>query len=167
MGVFTFLLRLICNRFNKIAIKPKKTTKIFCNSVTNLQHYGSSSKKAKPESKFFLEKIHYGGYCFMNTDLILMFGALILLAISGLLVFCFTESKGKNTPYARRSDNNLELDVESSTSNPQASQAARKQAENAIQIARVAQNVKGSASVRDTQNTSSNSLRMNMSKEMV
>ena len=38
----------------------------------------------------------------MNTDLVLMFGALILLAISGLLVFCFTESKGKNTPYARR-----------------------------------------------------------------
>lgn len=42
------------------------------------------------------------GYCSMNTDLVLMFGALILLAISGLLVFCFTESKGKNTPYARR-----------------------------------------------------------------
>ncbi len=39
----------------------------------------------------------------MNTDLILMFGALILLAISGLLVFCFTESKGKNTVHARRS----------------------------------------------------------------
>lgn len=39
----------------------------------------------------------------MNTDLILMFGALILLAVSGLLVFCFTESKGKNTPYARKS----------------------------------------------------------------
>jgi hypothetical protein len=38
----------------------------------------------------------------MNTDLVLMFGALILLVISGLLVFCFTESKGKNTPYARR-----------------------------------------------------------------
>ena len=38
----------------------------------------------------------------MNTDLVLMFGALILLAISGLLVFCFTESKGKNTPYARK-----------------------------------------------------------------
>jgi hypothetical protein len=31
-----------------------------------------------------------------------MFGALILLAISGLLVFCFTEAKGKNTPHARR-----------------------------------------------------------------
>jgi hypothetical protein len=37
----------------------------------------------------------------MNTELILMFGALILLAVSGLLVFCFTEAKGKNTPYAR------------------------------------------------------------------
>jgi hypothetical protein len=44
----------------------------------------------------------YGGYCFMNIDLILMLGTLILLAISGLLVFCFTESKGKNTPHARR-----------------------------------------------------------------
>lgn len=41
----------------------------------------------------------------MNTDLVLMFGALILLAISGLLVFCFTESKGKNTPHARGGDN--------------------------------------------------------------
>lgn len=39
----------------------------------------------------------------MNLDLVLMIGALILLAISGLLVFCFTESKGKNTPHARRS----------------------------------------------------------------
>lgn len=38
----------------------------------------------------------------MNVDLLLMLGSLILLAISGLLVFCFTESKGKNTPYARR-----------------------------------------------------------------
>jgi hypothetical protein len=38
----------------------------------------------------------------MNIDLVLMFGALILLAISGLLVFCFTEAKGKNTPHARR-----------------------------------------------------------------
>ena len=38
----------------------------------------------------------------MNLDLVLMIGALILLAISGLLVFCFTESKGKNTPHARR-----------------------------------------------------------------
>jgi hypothetical protein len=40
----------------------------------------------------------------MNIDLILMLGALVLLAISGLLVFCFTESKGKNTQYARKSD---------------------------------------------------------------
>lgn len=38
----------------------------------------------------------------MNVDLLLMLGSLVLLAISGLLVFCFTESKGKNTPYARR-----------------------------------------------------------------
>jgi len=38
----------------------------------------------------------------MNADLILMFGALVLLAISGLLVFCFTEAKGKNTVYARK-----------------------------------------------------------------
>jgi uncharacterized membrane protein YhaH (DUF805 family) len=37
----------------------------------------------------------------MNTDLVLIFGAFILLAISGLLVFCFTESTGKNTRYAR------------------------------------------------------------------
>jgi hypothetical protein len=42
------------------------------------------------------------GYYSMNTDLVLMFGALILLAISALLVFCFTEAKGKNTPHARR-----------------------------------------------------------------
>lgn len=103
----------------------------------------------------------------MNTDLILMFGALILLAISGLLVFCFTESKGKNTPYARRSENNLKAGTESAMLNQLAAQVSRKQAENAIQIARVAQNVKGSASTRDTQNTSTNSLSMNMSKEMV
>lgn len=38
----------------------------------------------------------------MNTDLVLMLGALILLAISGLLIFCFTEAKGENTPHARR-----------------------------------------------------------------
>lgn len=48
----------------------------------------------------------------MNVDLVLMIGALILLAISGLLVFCFTESKGKNTPYARK------------TNKPMAAQAA-------------------------------------------
>ncbi len=38
----------------------------------------------------------------MNTELVLMLGALILLAISGLLIFCFTESKGENTRHARR-----------------------------------------------------------------
>lgn len=38
----------------------------------------------------------------MNIDLVLMLGSLILLVISGLLVFCFTESKGKNTPHARK-----------------------------------------------------------------
>ena len=38
----------------------------------------------------------------MNVDLLLMLGSLLLLAISGLLVFCFTEAKGKNTPHARR-----------------------------------------------------------------
>lgn len=38
----------------------------------------------------------------MNADLILMFGAVVLLAISGLLVFCFTEAKGKNTAHARK-----------------------------------------------------------------
>lgn len=38
----------------------------------------------------------------MNYDLVLMFASLILLAISGLLLFCFTESKGKNTPHARK-----------------------------------------------------------------
>lgn len=38
----------------------------------------------------------------MNADLIFMFGAVVLLAISGLLVFCFTEAKGKNTPHARK-----------------------------------------------------------------
>jgi hypothetical protein len=37
----------------------------------------------------------------MNTELILMFGSIIILAVIGLLVFCFTESRGKNTPYAR------------------------------------------------------------------
>ena len=45
----------------------------------------------------------------MNTDLILMLGALILLAISGLLVFCFTESKGRNTPHARRMENDKQM----------------------------------------------------------
>jgi hypothetical protein len=38
----------------------------------------------------------------MNADLILMLGAIVLLAISGLLVFCFTEARGKNTPHARK-----------------------------------------------------------------
>ena len=38
----------------------------------------------------------------MNTDLVLMLGALVLLAISGLLIYCFTEAKGENTPHARR-----------------------------------------------------------------
>lgn len=41
----------------------------------------------------------------MSFDIILMLGALVLLAISGLLIFCFTESKGKNTRHARRIEN--------------------------------------------------------------
>ena len=58
----------------------------------------------------------------MNTDLILMFGALILLIISGLLVFCFTEAKGKNTPHARRlrSDNVESLKTEVVERSPEA-----------------------------------------------
>ena len=42
----------------------------------------------------------------MNADLIFMFGAVVLLAISGLLVFCFTEAKGKNTAHARKDSRN-------------------------------------------------------------
>jgi hypothetical protein len=42
----------------------------------------------------------------MNADLIFMFGAVVLLGISGLLVFCFTEAKGKNTPHARKNSRN-------------------------------------------------------------
>ncbi|MGB3725369.1 MAG: hypothetical protein WA981_06350 [Glaciecola sp.] len=50
----------------------------------------------------------------MNIDLVLMFGSLILLAVSGLLVFCFTESKGKNTPYARRQRGNVKSTMQQS-----------------------------------------------------
>lgn len=46
----------------------------------------------------------------MNADLIFMFGAVVLLAISGLLVFCFTEAKGKNTPHARKHLRNTAAD---------------------------------------------------------
>lgn len=49
---------------------------------------------------------YYGGYTLMHINLILMLGALVLLAVSGLLVFCFTESKGKNTAHARKFVNN-------------------------------------------------------------
>lgn len=52
----------------------------------------------------------------MNADLILMLGALVLLAISGLLVFCFTEAKGKNTPHARReAQNNISKSTRENT----------------------------------------------------
>ena len=46
--------------------------------------------------------LHTKGQYFMNSDLIYMLGLLVVFAISGLLAYCFTESKGENTPYARR-----------------------------------------------------------------
>ncbi len=68
-----------------------------------MQHYGLLSSRIKHTKANQLVGCEFQkGYYPMNIDLVLMFGALILLAISALLVFCFTEAKGKNTPHARR-----------------------------------------------------------------
>ncbi|MFT6268601.1 MAG: hypothetical protein ACJAVV_001416 [Alphaproteobacteria bacterium] len=48
-----------------------------------------------------------------------MFGALILLAVSGLLVFCFTEAKGKNTSHARRENAHKKASQQIVSSNEQ------------------------------------------------
>ena len=38
----------------------------------------------------------------MNSELLYILGLVVVVAISVLLACCFTESKGANTPYARR-----------------------------------------------------------------
>ena len=38
----------------------------------------------------------------MNVDVNLTLGALLIFVLIALLVFCFTEAKGKNTPHARK-----------------------------------------------------------------